>query len=102
MLQKKGFQKKLGKRVLAMTMAGALAVGLSACGGGSSSSGSDSAGGDAGALTITNVSYDPTRELYQAYNEAFNGSSENILLLKNGVQIPPNDILEINPFSIWN
>lgn len=37
-----------------------------------------------------------------AYNEAFNGSSENILLLKNGVQIPPNDILEINPFSIWN
>ena len=36
-----------------------------------------------------------------AYNEALNGSSENILLLKNGVQIPPSDILEVNPLSIW-
>ena len=35
-----------------------------------------------------------------AYNEALNGSSENILSLKNGVQIPPSDILEVNPLSI--
>lgn len=36
-----------------------------------------------------------------AYNEALNGSCENIILLKNGVQIPPSDILEVNPLSIW-
>ena len=39
--------------------------------------------------------------IVMAYNEALNGSTENILLLKNGVQIPPNDILDINPLSIW-
>lgn len=37
-----------------------------------------------------------------AYNEAFYESGENILLLKNEVHIPPADILEINPLSIWN
>lgn len=36
-----------------------------------------------------------------AYDEAFNGPNENILLLKNGVQIPPTDILSIAPLSIW-
>ena len=36
-----------------------------------------------------------------AYNEALNGSSENILLLRNGIQIPANDVLEIKPLSIW-
>ena len=36
-----------------------------------------------------------------AYNEALRGSSENVLLLKNGIQVPPNDILEIKPLSIW-
>ena len=59
------------KKIVAMTMAGALVVGLTACGGGSSDSGSDSSDAGSGTLTITNVSYDPTRELYQAYNEAF-------------------------------
>lgn len=59
------------KKIVAMTMAGALVVGLTACGGGSSDSGSDSSDAGNGTLTITNVSYDPTRELYQAYNEAF-------------------------------
>ena len=39
--------------------------------------------------------------IVMAYNEALNGSSQNILLLKNGVQIPPSDILEVNPLSIW-
>ena len=39
--------------------------------------------------------------IVMAYNEALYDSSENILLLKNGVQIPPNDILEINPFVAW-
>ena len=36
-----------------------------------------------------------------AYNEAIGKSGENILVMKNGVQIPPNDILEINPLSFW-
>lgn len=38
---------------------------LSACGGGATDTASD------GEAAITNVSYDPTRELYAAYNEAF-------------------------------
>ena len=40
-------------------------VGLTACGG------RDSATSDDGTVTITNVSYDPTRELYVAYNDWF-------------------------------
>lgn len=39
--------------------------------------------------------------IVMAYNEAFNGDSENILLMKNRVQIPPRDVLEINPFIAW-
>ncbi|MCH5303997.1 MAG: sulfate ABC transporter substrate-binding protein [Ruminococcus sp.] len=41
------------------------ALAFSAC------SGSSSSGGTKKQLKITNVSYDPTRELYQKYNEAF-------------------------------
>lgn len=36
-----------------------------------------------------------------AYNAALNGLSEEILLMKNGVQIPPEDILEIKPLACW-
>ncbi|MBR1693760.1 MAG: sulfate ABC transporter substrate-binding protein, partial [Lachnospiraceae bacterium] len=43
-----------------------LAIGAAACGSSSSDSGS---AGDV--IQLTNVSYDPTRELYAAYNEAF-------------------------------
>lgn len=50
---------------LALTLAAALvAAFLPGCGGGS-------AGKDAGSVTLLNVSYDPTRELYREYNEAF-------------------------------
>jgi sulfate/thiosulfate-binding protein len=35
------------------------------------SSTNDSSGGQSGKVTLLNVSYDPTRELYQEYNEAF-------------------------------
>ena len=45
-------------------------LGLAGCGGTSSSS-SPAATAEGGALTITNVSYDPTRELYEAYNKVF-------------------------------
>jgi sulfate/thiosulfate transport system substrate-binding protein len=43
---------------------GALVLGLSACGGGD-------AGEGAASVTLLNVSYDPTRELYQDFNGAF-------------------------------
>lgn len=65
-MKRAGLMKTI-KKGLALTGAFAMAVGLTACGGGSSSS--DKSGD--GALTITNVSYDPTRELYAEYNEAF-------------------------------
>lgn len=51
-----------GKKFLATGLALLMAVGLTACG---------SEGGDGDGLKITNVSYDPTRELYAEYNEAF-------------------------------
>ena len=51
------------KKFLATGLALLMAVGLTACGGGE--------GGSEGGLKITNVSYDPTRELYAEYNEAF-------------------------------
>lgn len=51
----------------------AAAAGLAGCG--SDDTASDDAGDEAtasgGSATITNVSYDPTRELYEAYNELF-------------------------------
>lgn len=60
------------KRMTAITLAGALAFGLGACGGSSNQgSGDASSSGDSGTITLTNVSYDPTRELYQQYNEVF-------------------------------
>lgn len=61
------------KRFTAAALACALTVGLSACGGASGQGGSSDSGSgsDDGTITITNVSYDPTRELYQQYNEVF-------------------------------
>lgn len=73
------------KRAAALLIAAAVAAGtLSACGGasGSSAGTAGSAGGSTGAaadqngaqgevIELTNVSYDPTRELYAAYNQIF-------------------------------
>ena len=58
------------KRTFALALTASLALGaLTACGGNGSS---DSGSADSGdSVTITNVSYDPTRELYEQYNEAF-------------------------------
>lgn len=58
-------------RLSAILLASALSAGLlSGCGNTSESNGSAvTAAGDT--VEITNVSYDPTRELYQAYNELF-------------------------------
>src|SRR5215472_8719962 len=51
-------------RVLVRTAALALVAALLACGSGAS-------GGGAGRITLRNVSYDPTRELYVEFNAAF-------------------------------
>jgi sulfate transport system substrate-binding protein len=58
------------KRVLSVLLASVLATGvLAGCGSNSETDTADTATADK--VTITNVSYDPTRELYQAYNELF-------------------------------
>lgn len=68
--------KNIFKKTAAIALTAALAVSLSACGNGGEG-GSDAAdapakdnGGNA-SVSLTNVSYDPTRELYSAYNEIF-------------------------------
>lgn len=59
----------LNKRIIALTATAVLMLGaLTGCG--SSSDSADNKGGS-DAVEITNVSYDPTRELYAAYNELF-------------------------------
>lgn len=73
------------KKWIALGLTTALLLGLTACGSEQTSSGGNSStGGGSGAggsstavganldpVEITNVSYDPTRELYVAYNELF-------------------------------
>ena len=51
---------RLVKRVLLLSMAAVLAIGAAGCGGKKDD-----------VITITNVSYDPTRELYERYNDMF-------------------------------
>ncbi|MCR5451056.1 MAG: sulfate ABC transporter substrate-binding protein [Lachnospiraceae bacterium] len=46
---------------------------LVGCGGGNAGSSDSDSGAAADAVKITNVSYDPTRELYEAYNEWYKG-----------------------------
>lgn len=58
------------RKTLALALTASLALGaLTACGSGSASGSGSAASGDS--VTITNVSYDPTRELYEQYNDAF-------------------------------
>lgn len=40
--------------------------------------------------------------LTKAYNTAFGAPFEEIILLKNNVQVPPERIIEITPFRYWN
>ena len=59
-----------------LSLAGAIAaslvgLGLVGCGSSAGASTPDAATGADGAIQITNVSYDPTRELYEAYNKVF-------------------------------
>ncbi len=60
-------KKEALKKWIAMGMAvSVLAGSLAGCGGGDGGEAEDS-----GTVTLTNVSYDPTREFYEAYNQLF-------------------------------
>ena len=70
--QKLQILKKRGKSVIALGVAATMIFALSACGSSSDSSSDASASSeDSDTITITNVSYDPTRELYEAFNSLF-------------------------------
>ena len=51
---------RLWKKIMLLSMAAVLAIGTAGCGGKKDD-----------VITITNVSYDPTRELYERYNDMF-------------------------------
>ena len=59
----------LWKRFGATALSLATVVALAGCGG--SDKGATSGGDAKNTIEITNVSYDPTRELYESYNEIF-------------------------------
>ncbi|MGN0483147.1 MAG: sulfate ABC transporter substrate-binding protein [Lachnospiraceae bacterium] len=61
---------KKGKKVLAAGLTVVLTVGLLA-GCGNKATGDKTTAADSDQVTLTNVSYDPTRELYEQYNKAF-------------------------------
>lgn len=76
-------KKNMGKRIISLATASFLTIGaITGCGAAKSNNNVVSTGIDASnngpskssdlkRIEITNVSYDPTRELYQAYNELF-------------------------------
>ena len=39
--------------------------------------------------------------LAKAFNNIFGEPHEEVVLLKNGIQVPPQDILEIKPLECW-
>lgn len=64
------------KPLLLSALSAVLLVGLTACGGGAASGGDQQASSPPGAsskppVELLNVSYDPTRELYEEFNKAF-------------------------------
>ena len=64
-------------KTVSLVLASALALGgLTGCGSDSSSSGSGASAG--GTIELTNVSYDPTRELYASYNAIFEPHYEEL------------------------
>ncbi|WP_084783626.1 sulfate ABC transporter substrate-binding protein [Paenibacillus sp. FJAT-26967] len=71
-VQSHSFKKVLGRSVMVLTLT-SLLTGLTACGGGNETTDTKVSenGSSPKAIELLNVSYDPTRELYQKYNEAF-------------------------------
>ena len=71
-IEKKERKKIMKKQLATLLAVTALGIGvLSGCGVSAASSSTGSSSDSAGAIEITNVSYDPTRELYAAYNDLF-------------------------------
>lgn len=68
--QQKGRMKKVWQKGTALTLVGGLLFSLTACGSQAKPEGNNSASA-AKTVELLNVSYDPTRELYQEYNQAF-------------------------------
>ncbi len=66
----KAFNKKTKTGILILSILMIISV-LAGCGSNSTQTSSGSSAAAAGPVTLLNVSYDPTRELYQEYNEAF-------------------------------
>lgn len=64
-------KKRILSIILSSVIISATAVSFAGCGSSSSASGSTADQSSAEKVSITNVSYDPTRELYAAYNEIF-------------------------------
>jgi len=64
------------KRLLLVSLAVLLVIGVTACGSSATGSPEEKTGGSTdkastGAVELLNVSYDPTREFYEEYNQAF-------------------------------
>lgn len=57
------------KKIITMGLAAVILFSTAGCGSSDKESSADA--GEKEKITITNVSYDPTRELYEAYNKAF-------------------------------
>ncbi len=62
-------KRKSMKRIVAVICTALTAVSLVGCGSGDAQE--DSGASEGGTVTLTNVSYDPTRELYEQYNKVF-------------------------------
>lgn len=89
------------KRATAVLLAAGLSVSLFGCGKSSGNSSSSSESASDGTVTITNVSYDPTRELYAAYNKVFEkyyeaktGTKVNVVMSHGGSGSQARSVVE--------
>ena len=65
-------EKNMRKKLLPLLTVAALTIGsLTGCGSTSTGAANTQSGSAEGSVEITNVSYDPTRELYEEYNKIF-------------------------------
>ena len=65
-------EKNMRKKLLPLLTVAALTIGsLAGCGSTSTGAANTQSGSAEGSVEITNVSYDPTRELYEEYNKIF-------------------------------
>lgn len=64
-------KKRFVRSLFVCSLAAVMAFSLAACGSSSNSGSSSESSASSESYTITNVSYDPTREFYEAYNKLF-------------------------------